>query len=106
MSGKENADEVDKKSKHLRGMSILVSFIYIAFGLLLVIFPTQMANLVCILLGVISLVFGIVRLTKYFTKSKEEAAMAYDLVVGILFIALGVVVLVFQKGVLSILPIV
>ena len=65
-----------------------------------------MGSLVCIILGVISLVFGIYKLILYFRKTSLEAAMAYDLAVGILFTVLGVIVLVFQAKVLEILPII
>jgi uncharacterized membrane protein HdeD (DUF308 family) len=84
----------------------LISAIYIVFGLLLLIFPDTMKNLICILLGIAALAIGIIKLIIYFRKNRLEAALAYDMALGIIFVILGIIILIFQGKVLEILPVV
>ena len=98
--------EEEKSVKKVRNLTILAAAVYIVFGLIMFLWPSEMLSLVGIILGLISLVFGIVRLVLYFTKDRFAAMIAYDLVIGILFSVLGVLVLIFHNSVVSYLSVV
>ena len=98
--------DTKKKEKIKNGMnSLIVAIIYIAFGVLMILFPGVMANIVCILIAAALLVFGALKLLAYFRKDKEQAAQSFDLVGGVILLILGVLILLFQRRFLNILPI-
>ena len=98
--------EQKKTEKIKTGMnSLVVALVYIAFGVLMILFPGVMANIVCILIAGALLVFGALKLLSYFRKDKAQAAQSFDLVGGLILIIIGVLILLFQRKFLTILPV-
>ncbi len=95
-------EEIGKVKK----TGFLASAVYLLFGILLIVFPDKMQILVCVILGGVFLAVGIVKLILYFKKDKLEAAMAYDLALGIIFIVIGILILIFRNRVLQLLPVI
>lgn len=80
--------------KQVRNVTLLFGLLFIALGVLLIIFPNEMTNLLWIIFGLASLVFGIYRLIRYFTVQRYETVIATELFFGILFVVFGVLALV------------
>lgn len=85
--------------------SILLCIVYIIVGIAFLIWPAKVQDLITIILGVIALAYGIYRLILYFTKDKFAAMVGNDLIIGIIFAILGVVVLILGRRLLTIVPV-
>lgn len=73
---------------------IIVSLALCALGIMLIAVPEFSISVLGIICGVILIVFGIIRVVGYFSKDLYRLAFQYDLVFGILLIAIGVLMLV------------
>lgn len=77
---------------------IVLSVALCVLGIILIAFPGFSASLFGILCGVVLIMFGCVKLVGYFSKDLYRLAFQYDLVFGILMIALGVGMLTHPEG--------
>ena len=77
---------------------IVLSVALCVLGIILIAFPGFSASLFGILCGVVLIMFGGVKLVGYFSKDLYRLAFQYDLVFGILMIALGVGMLTHPEG--------
>ncbi len=77
---------------------IVLSAALCVLGIILIAFPGFSASLFGILCGVVLIMFGGVKLVGYFSKDLYRLAFQYDLVFGILMIALGVGMLTHPEG--------
>lgn len=84
----------------------LLSVALIIGGACLLIWPDVSATAICVVLGVLSLLYGVVRLLGYFSDDLYRLAFQFDLAVGILTIILGGVLILHPRDVLGNLPIV
>ena len=72
---------------------IIMSAALCALGILLIVYPEISASVLGIICGVLMILFGVVRLTGYFSRDLYRLAFQYDLTCGIVLIALGVIML-------------
>lgn len=72
---------------------IIVSAALCVLGILLIAVPDFSASLFGAICGVLLIVFGIVRLTGYFSRDLYRLAFQYDLPLGILLVIMGIVML-------------
>ena len=84
------------------GQAIL-SAIYIALGMMLVIFPGVSGLVICHVVGICALAFGTVR-TFTALKKHSESSLRPDSVIGVLLLAFGIFALIHPEAILSILP--
>lgn len=80
---------------------IIMSCLLCAVGLVFIIWPEFSSAAIGKTLGVVMILFGIIKLIGYFSKDLFRLAFQYDLQFGILLIALGVIVLMKTKGVMN-----
>lgn len=80
---------------------IVVSASICLFGLVLILFPGIAVSVICRFTGIIMILFGAVKLCGYFSKDLYRLAFQYDLVFGILLIALGIVMLAIPNNVIG-----
>ena len=73
--------------------SIIVSALFCLLGLLLLIYPGVSVSVVGIAAAIMLIVFGVTKLTGFFSKDLYRLAFQYDLASGILLVALGVLLL-------------
>ena len=72
---------------------IVMSVLFCALGALLLFMPELSASLIGILIAAMLIVFGLVKLTGYFSRDLYRLAFQYDLAIGILLVALGLMLL-------------
>ncbi len=77
--------------KSIKGSFGLTAGIFIIIGLVLLIFPNIALSLACIIIGIVALIYGIMRIINY-TKN-SAAAPALDLVIGLALAIFGVVLI-------------
>lgn len=72
--------------------SIVVSILLILLSMFLIFKPVQSLNLIMIALGVIVIFYGLIHAVSYFSAPKEYKIFSFELVQGVLFIVLGMVI--------------
>ncbi len=82
---------------------IIISAAFCILGIFLIAIPEFSVSFFGILCGALLIVFGCVRLLGYFSRDLYRLAFQYDLVFGILFLVLGVLLLLYPKSLLSFL---
>ena len=85
---------------------IIISAILCALGILLIAKPDMSLSLIGIIVGIVLIVFGVIKLIGYFSKDLYRLAFQFDLAFGILLIALSVVILIRPENMMSFLCIV
>ena len=80
---------------------IVVSAALCILGAVLIAVPELSAAVLGTVCGVLLIVFGIVRLTGYFSRDLYRLAFQYDLPFGILLIVLGVILLIHPAGLMN-----
>ena len=73
---------------------IIISAILCALGILLIAKPDMSLSLIGVIVGIVLIVFGVIKLIGYFSKDLYRLAFQFDLAFGILLIALSVVILI------------
>ncbi len=93
-----------KTLKKIKWNVIISSVIYVALGVILLLWPEEMAKNICYVIGVIAIAVGIVNLIDYIRKDYSVDAYRYNLVYGLVCILFGVFVFVKVDTVVSIIP--
>ena len=98
----------DKSVRSIRSIQtakvgyLVISAALCILGVLLIVYPTISAKVLCYILGGVLTVYGIIKMVGYFSKDLYRLAFQYDLASGALITALGVIMLVFPDGVISV----
>ncbi len=82
-----------KMIKRIKNLFILVSMVTLLSGLVLVIWPATSASTICLLIGILLTISGLVRIIGYFTDSLYQLAFQFDLSLGILSIGSGILLI-------------
>lgn len=90
--------------KSIRNSLVLTSILYIALGVVLILFPGSSLNLGCVLIGAVTLIYGAVRIISY-VRGGSEYAKRFDLFIGVVLAALGVFLLVCPRFIVDLIPI-
>lgn len=90
--------------RSVKAAFIAVSAALIALGVWLLVKPGVSSATICVVLGTVAVIYGIVKILGYFSKDQYRLAFQFDLAVGILSIVLGVVLILRPDAVLSFLP--
>lgn len=92
---------MSKKSYDLSG---ILPILYIVLGIVLMIWPGMSSSIFCWIVGIGALLYGLFHLFQFWQNSKDGFAFRMELVLGILFGALGLFCLISPRTILSILP--
>lgn len=91
--------------KTLKVVFALISIGLIAMGVCLMIWPGTSAVAICMAMGILAIVYGVVRIVGYFCNDLYRLAFQFDLAVGLLSILVGAVLLLRADRVMTYLPI-
>ena len=91
--------------KSIRNSFLAASLLYIALGLVLIVFPGISLNLVCMIIGAVTLIYGITRIVNA-VKSDGLYGSRFDLFVGVLLALFGVFLLFTPSFIVSLIPLV
>ena len=75
-------------------------------GLILILFPEISMLAVCYMLGIAAIVFGIVKITGYFSADPYGLAFQFDFAFGIIAILLGLVVIIHPCNIMALVPVI
>lgn len=90
--------------KGIRNSLVLTSVLYTALGVVLMLFPGTALKWACMLIGVVTLGYGLARAVAYW-KGGGSYAQRFDLFLGLVLMALGVFLLVTPQFLVSIIPV-
>ena len=80
----------EKFLKRSSWVDMVVSMVFVLFGLLLIVKPLEMMSVISILLGAVFIIIGFLKIVDYFTsKDKED----YLLTIALISVLFGVIVL-------------
>lgn len=94
-----------KALKKIKWNVIISSVVYVALGVILLLWPSVMLKNICFIISVFCIAVGIVNLIDYIRKDYAVDAYRYNLVYGLVFILFGVFVFIKVNTVISIVPI-
>lgn len=83
-----------------------LSVILIALGGVIIMFPGISATAICVISGAVLLAFGAVKLIGYFSNDLFRLAFQFDLALGLLSIALGIIVITHPSNVVAVAPVI
>lgn len=86
--------------------SLFTSFLFICVGVLLIIKPSEVIQLISIVIGIGIIIAGIFAFIKYLKLYKEQNGFYFDLVYGIICIVAGTLLIFNPNAVASILPLI
>ena len=92
--------------KKYEGCSIIVSVLMICLSLFLMFKPLESLEVFTVIFAIIILLSGLGYLISYFTISKESRLFSIDLLLGLVTIISGIMLLVYNKDVINVFPII
>lgn len=90
--------------KKVKWNVILSSIIYVVLGVLLIIWPNIMTKNICYVVGFISIAIGIINLIDYMKHDIVKDGYKYSMVVGLVFILVGIFVFGKMKMIMALIP--
>ena len=93
-----------KKRKNPDLYVLLLSAIYVALGLVLIIWPETSAMTICRAVGGVIILGGLFYILSYFTRNHYGSVIGPSLAVGLVLVVLGVFVLVRAEAILKAMP--
>lgn len=91
--------------KNVKIGSVILSLAMTGLGAVIMFRPEFSAATLCYLLGAVILITGIVKIIRYFTHDLFDLAFQFDLALGILGIAFGVMLLIHPVILMQVLPV-
>ncbi len=82
-----------------------ISLGYVILGVIFLVWPQLSLMTLCYSFGILTIVYGIVHLIGYFVRDRMISVFRYDMVIGIIGVALGILILIRPQYIISILPI-
>lgn len=92
--------------KRLRLNFILTSLLCIAVGVVLIVFPETMSNLICRVIGISLAIFGLLRIVGYVTSENATFGAKLMLVEGILLVVIGAFIIIRPDVIKSLLTVI
>lgn len=90
----------------MRNSLILMSVLYLILGIIMLIFPSEVSDFICYLIGLMFVFLGISAVVMYVKEDTKTAFSSFTLVFGILFGAFGVYIVLNPKLLASFIPMV
>ncbi len=82
--------------KKIRNATLLVSVFYLAAGILLIVFNSQVRDVIGYAIGAAATAIGVWRLILYAASHRKKSLLATDLFAGCVLIVLGILCVIFQ----------
>lgn len=95
---------MDSKKKRFDLYSLLLSVVYVALGLVLIIWPDTSARAICSALGVLLLLAGGFHVISYFMQSHYSSMIRQSLTIGLVLLLLGAFILLRTDDILKAMP--
>lgn len=85
---------------------LMISIIYLILGIIMVVTPVFVSNIMCYIIGLLLLIVGGVGIFTYIRMGQNNISSKLTLLISILFTALGIYIFSNPEGFVSIIPLV
>ena len=92
--------------KNMKVSFLLASVLYIALGLVLLIWPGISRDLICLSFGLLLLIYAIITIISFFVHDSRLGTFRFELILGIVAAAAGLLFLIKPEFVKSVIPVV
>lgn len=92
--------------KNMKISYFLAAILYIVLGTILLVWPNTTGNIVCFAFGLLLLAYGIITIISFFVHDSRLGSFRFELVLGIICAAVGLLFLLRPDIVLSIFPVI
>ena len=90
--------------KKIKWMSLIIALIYIIFGIVLLLYPGQIADMMCDLFGIGLIIYGIINIVMYFLVDIRISLFRNDFAAGVIMILIGVMVIYYKEMFQEMMP--
>lgn len=82
-----------KQLKLVKNIYIVMSLLFCVLGIFLMARPKSSVKMLCVLMGIMLILYGAIKISGYFTRDVFCLAFQFDLAFGILLMAVGVILI-------------
>ncbi len=86
--------------KNLKWNALLTALIYIVAGVVLIMYPDKVQDVICNIIGIVGIILGVVRIFMYLAANAADAVYRNDFVEGVALILIGALII-YQKTVVQ-----
>ena len=90
--------------KKMSIVSIIFSIIFIAIGIFLLLKPETAINIICYVLGVLLILWGVVSMIQFFSDKTSESYLSISFIFGAFMFIFGLIILIKPEIIASIIP--
>ena len=95
-----------KLLRQIKWNLVILSFLFIALGIILILWPNEVMRTSCYMLAAMLIIVGVISLINYLRKVISAILYRYDLVVGLSAVLGGILVIIKVDQLLSLIPVV
>ncbi len=99
----------DPMRDYIRNMKVsylLAAILYVALGLVLLVWPTLTKDIICLIFGLLLVAYGLITIISFLVHDSRLGAFRFELVLGVVATAAGILFLVRPEFVTAIIPVV
>ncbi len=86
--------------KNLKWNALLTALVYIVAGVVLIMYPDKVQDVICNIIGIVGIILGVVRIFMYLAANAADAVYRNDFVEGVALILIGALII-YQKTVVQ-----
>ena len=90
--------------KKMSIVSIIFSILFIAIGIFLLLKPETAINIICYVLGVLLILWGVVSMIQFFSDKTSESYLSISFIFGAFVFIFGLIILIKPEIIASIIP--
>lgn len=90
--------------KKMSIVSIIFSILFIAIGIFLLLKPETAINIICYVLGVLLILWGVVSMVQFFSDKTSESYLSISFIFGAFMFIFGLIILIKPEIIASIIP--
>ena len=92
-----------KQLKLVKNIYIVMSLLFCVLGIFLMARPKSSVKMLCVLMGIMLILYGAIKISGYFTRDAFCLAFQFDLAFGVLMAAVGVIIIVRRNLVVNLI---
>lgn len=92
--------------KNIKANDMISSIAYVIIGLVLLIWPGTSTQVVCMVLGIVLLIYGLVQIALYLFKKEKTMLSQGMLILGVIFSVLGIWILIKPEMIIMAVPVI
>lgn len=91
---------------HIKWTYVIISVFFLALGIVMIAWPEASLTLICRGLGILTAVFGVIRVLQYFFRAPQGIGQRYDLAGGLFCLLIAALLILRAKEVAAILSVI